>query len=153
MAVAVAGVAVGLAGGEVNGFLRTVLGAGEAMLAVAGGLGATIHDAVVAPRTHLRADAAAHAFVGIDDGGAAAQAAGGLDLDLLFGEALDVLIEGLRLVDAGDQSGLLSLGVVIRLNGDVVLVELEEVSVLTGQGQGVAGRADEAVQGFCRRAR
>ena len=35
-----------------------------------------------------RADTAADAGDGVDDGGAAGKAAGGLDLDLLFGEAL-----------------------------------------------------------------
>ncbi len=95
------------------------------------------------------ADTAADAGDRVDDGGAAAQAAGGLDLDLLFGEALFVLFEGLGGVDTGDQCGFLSLGVVIGINSDVVLVELEEVSVLTGQSQGAAGRADEAVQGLC----
>ena len=82
------------------------------------------------------ADAAADASDLVYDGSSAGQAAGRLNLDLLLGEALDVLFEGLGAVNVGDELGLLTLGVVIGVNGDVVRIQRMEVTVLTAKGQG-----------------
>ena len=92
--------------------------------------------------------AAADAAGLVDDGSTAAQAASGLDLDLILRKALLVLLKGLSGVNVGYESRFLSFGVVIGLNGDVVLVELEEMSVNTAQSKGVAVRTDEAVDGL-----
>lgn len=77
-----------------------------------------------------RADSAADAAVVVHNRGAAAQAAAGLNLNLLFGEGLFVLVKGLCNVDPVHQLGFLSFGRVVGVNGDIVLVELDKVAVL-----------------------
>ena len=92
------------------------------------------------------AQAAADAAVCVHCGGAAAKAALGLGLYLLFRKGQAQVVEGLpghsRLL-----SGDLALRVVEFLHRDVVLVKLDETAQVSGQSQGIAGM-DETVDGL-----
>ena len=92
------------------------------------------------------AQAAADAAVCVHCGGAAAKAALGFGLYLLFRKGQAQVVEGLpghsRLL-----SGDLALRVVEFLHHDVVLVKLDETAQVSGQSQGIAGM-DETVDGL-----
>jgi len=92
------------------------------------------------------ADAAADALVGIDHAAAAAQAAGGLGLDLLRREGDALILHGkdLFLVDAG--LAACGLAVAVRRKNDVFLIKLVEVSGVAVDGQGLAN-VHKAVDG------
>ena len=93
------------------------------------------------------AQAAADAAVRVDDADAAAQAAAGLRLDLLFGEGETVMLEGaclLRIV----QDRLTGRAIeAVDAKDQIVLVELVELTQVAALGQALAV-LNEAVQGL-----
>ncbi len=93
--------------------------------------------------------AAADALNFVNYGSTAGQAAAGLDLNLIFGKALLVLFEVHSLGRIRSESRKLSLRSIVRVNRDVVLIEFEEMSVVSAKSQGVAGRTYETMDGLC----
>ena len=81
------------------------------------------------------AQATADALVGVDDRGAAAQAAGGLGAHLLFGKGLDVLAKRRGLLALAVHVGNLAARVVVALNHDIVAVERGVAALVAADGE------------------
>ena len=93
-----------------------------------------------------RADAAADALIRIDNAAAAAQAAGRLGADLLFGERHAVVLHGAHLLAVDSNDGTCGLFDLLGRQNDVVLIELLELAGVAVDRQGLA-LIDEAVDG------
>ena len=93
------------------------------------------------------AQTAADALVGVHDAYAAAEAAAGFTLDLLFGEGETVVLKAACL--GGIVQDGLTLGAVIAVLAEdqIVLVELVELTQVTADGEALSF-VDEAVQGL-----
>ena len=81
------------------------------------------------------AQAAADTLVGVDDRGAAAQAAGGLGAHLLFGKGLDVLAKRRSLLALAVHARNLATRVVVALDHDIVAVERGVATLVAADGE------------------
>ena len=81
------------------------------------------------------AQAATDALIGVDDRGAAAQAAGGLGAHLLLGKGLDVLAKRRGLLALAVHVGNLAARVVVALNHDIVAVERSVAALIAADGE------------------
>ena len=100
-----------------------------------GALGAIAIQMNGVKRTLGCAQAAADALVGVDDRGAAAQAAGGLGAHLLFGKGLDILAKRRSLLARAVHARNLAARVVIALNHDIVAVERSVAALIAADGE------------------
>ena len=104
-------------------------------------------------RALSRAQAAADALIGINNGRTAAQAAGGLGTHLFLGKRLHILAEGCRLGSSSilGRRDLALSGVVARKVG-VVLVELNVLALVATDGKrSVLDKAMDRHSGFVAR--
>ena len=81
------------------------------------------------------AQAAADALVGVDDRGAAAQAAGGLGAHLLLGKGLNILAKRRSLLAFAVHVGNLAARVVVALECNVVAVECGVAALIAADGE------------------
>ena len=81
------------------------------------------------------AQAAADALVGVDDRGAAAQAAGGLGAHLLLGKGLNILAKRRSLLAFAVHMRNLAARVVVALDHDIVAVERGVAALVAADGE------------------
>ena len=81
------------------------------------------------------AQAAADAIVGVDDRGAAAQAAGGLGAHLLLGKGLNILAKRCSLLAFAVHMRNLAARVVVALDHDIVAVERGVAALVAADGE------------------